>query len=57
MVGPDMSEITSEQVGVLKAMKIAIESKKFNQLLKEEGRDECTIGEWLETVVLPITRA
>lgn len=56
MVGPDMREVTSEQVGVLKLLKIAVETKKFMEALSAEGRKQYTIGEYLDEVVLPITR-
>lgn len=56
MVGPDMSEVTSEQVGVLKLLKIAVETRKFMKALSAEGRTQYTIGEYFDKVVLPITR-
>lgn len=54
MVGPDMEKVTAEEVGVLKVLKIAIESKKFSERLEEEGREKYTVQEYLETVVWPI---
>ncbi len=56
MVGEDMREITSEQVGVLKALKIALETRKFMQTLKAEGRAQYTIGEYVDKVFGPIMR-
>lgn len=56
MVGPDMKEVTPEQVGVLKLLKIAVETKKFMDDLAAEGRTQYTIGEYIDKVVLPITR-
>lgn len=56
MVSGDMREVTSEQVGVLKLLKIAVESKKFMESIKTEGRTQYTIGEYLDKVVLPIVR-
>lgn len=56
MIGPDMKEVTAEEVGVLKVLKIAIETKKFSERLKEEGREEYTLGEFIDTVVLPIRK-
>lgn len=56
MVGPDMRNITSEQVGVLKLLKLAVETKKFSQHLGDEGRREYTLGEYIDKVVLPITK-
>lgn len=56
MVSPDMREVTSEQVGVLKLLKIAVETRKFMKALSAEGHTQYTIGEYLDKVVLPITR-
>lgn len=56
MVSSDMQEVTSEQVGVLKLLKIAVETQKFEKALSAEGRTQYTIGEYLDKVVLPITR-
>jgi len=56
MVGPDMKEVTAEEIGVLKVLKIAIESKKFSERLEEEGREKYTVQEYLETVVWPIVK-
>ena len=56
MVGPDMREVTPEEVGVLKLMKIAIETDKFMKALEAENRTQYTIGEYAEKVVLPIMR-
>ncbi len=50
MVGPDMREVTPEEVGVLKLMKIAIETDKFMRALEAEGRTQYTIGEYAEKV-------
>ena len=54
MVGPDMTEVTSEQVGVLKVMKMAMEMKKFEERIKAEGREKYTIGEMYEAAVKPV---
>lgn len=54
VVGPDLPEITPEQVGVLKLLKIAIEFDKFRRKLEAEGRSEYTLGELADEVVLPI---
>lgn len=56
MVSPDMRKVTSEQVGVLKLLKIAMETKKFMEGLSQEGRSQYTIGEYVEKVVFPVTR-
>lgn len=56
MVSSDMREVTPEEVGVLKLIKIAVETSKFMDALKAEGRTEYTIGEYADKVVLPIIR-
>ena len=45
MVGPDMLEVSPEEVGVLKLLKLAVEMDRFSQRLKAEGRDNYTWGE------------
>lgn len=52
-VGPDMHEVTPEQVGVLKLLKLAVETEKFMKALEAEGRDKYTIGEYHEKVYAP----
>ena len=54
MVGPEMPEVDSEQVGVLKLLKIAVETQKFMKALEDEGRNEYEVGEYVEKVVRPI---
>lgn len=54
MVGPDLWEVTPEQVGVFKLLKIAMEYDKFRRKLEVEGRSEYTLGELADEVVLPI---
>jgi len=56
MVGPSMREVTSEEVGVLKLLKIAIETKRFMKGLYGEGCRQYTIEEYLDKVVIPIVR-
>lgn len=56
MVSPDMREVGPEEVGVLKLLKIAVESQKFAEALKAEGRENYTIGEYADKVVLPIMK-
>lgn len=56
MVAPDMERVTPEEVGVLKLIKIAVETKKFMDRLKEEDREQYTVGEYIDAVVLPITK-
>ena len=56
MVSPDMNRVTEEEVGVLKLLKIAVESEKFAKALEAEGRIQYTMGEYIEKVVLPILK-
>ena len=56
MVSPDMNRVTEEEVGVLKLLKIAVESERFEKALKAEGRSQYTMGEYIEKVVLPILK-
>jgi len=53
MVDDEMNKITSEQVGVLKTIKIALEMKRFYEQLEAEGRDTFKQKELLD-VVYPI---
>ena len=53
MVDDKMNKITSEQVGVLKTIKIALEMKQFYEQLEAEGRDTFKQKELLD-VVYPI---
>ena len=56
MVGPDMLEVTPEEVGVLKLLKLAVEMDKFSQRLKGEGRDDYTWGELIEEIIMPVLK-
>lgn len=56
MVSPDMNRVTEEEVGVLKLLKIAVESERFSKALEAEGRSQYTIGEYTEKVILPILK-
>lgn len=56
VVGPDLLKITPEQVGVLKLLKVAIEYDKFRRKLEAEGRDEFTLGELADEVIIPIIK-
>ena len=56
MVSPDMNRVTEEEVGVLKLLKIAVESERFSKSLEAEGRSQYTIGEYAEKVILPILK-
>lgn len=56
MVAPKMFEVTSEEVGVLKLLKLAVEMSKFSEAIEAEGRTEYTIGELADKVVTPILK-
>lgn len=56
MVSPDMNRVTEEEVGILKLLKIAVESERFSKALEAEGRSQYTIGEYAEKVILPILK-
>lgn len=56
MVGPEMEKVSSEEVGVLKLLKLAVEYNAFLKKLEAEGRDKCTYGELIDEVILPITK-
>lgn len=56
MVGPDMKEVSPEEVGVLKLLKLAVEYNAFLTKLEEEGRVQYTYGELIDEVILPITK-
>ena len=51
---PELLEVTPEQVGILKAMKIAVEYEKFLQKLEAEDRSDYSIGELADEVILPV---
>lgn len=55
-VGPELHEVTSEQVGILKLMKLAVEYDGFLNKLEAEGRETYTTGELVDEVVLPIIK-
>ena len=55
MVGPDMKEVSPEEVGVLKLLKLAVEYNAFLEKLETEGRTTYTYGELIDEVILPIT--
>ena len=48
-----MTEVTPEQVGVLKTIKIALEMKRFYEQLEAEGRDTFKRKELLD-VIYPV---
>lgn len=43
-VGPELHEVTSEQVGILKLMKLAVETDRFMQQLKKRGASNTASG-------------
>lgn len=47
-------KISSEEVGVLKVLKMAIEMKKYLDTLKAEGKNEYIVMDMYEVVVKPI---
>ena len=56
MVGPDMKEVSPEEVGVLKLLKLAVEYNAFLKKLEAEGREKYNYGELIDEVILPVTR-
>ena len=56
IAGPELPAVTPEQVGVYKALKLAVEYNKFLRKLEAEGRSKYTIGELADEVVLPIIK-
>ena len=44
IAGPELPAVTPEQVGVYKALKLAVEYNKFLRKLEAEGRSKYTIG-------------
>ena len=51
-----MREVTPEEVGVLKLLKLAVEMDKFSQRLKAKGRDTYTLGELSEEIIMPVLK-
>ena len=54
MVGPDMTTVSPEEVGVLKMLKMAVEYDAFLRRLEQEGRGKYSMKELVEEVLLPI---
>ncbi len=54
MVGGGHIKITPEQIGVLKAVKIALEIQAFEERLSKEGKTTYEVGELYEQVIKPI---
>ncbi len=55
-VGPNMKEVTAEQVGVLKLLKLAIETRKFHEKLQAEGRETYKLDEYYNEVYDPVMK-
>lgn len=56
MVGPEMREVTPEDVGVLKLLKLAVETDRFLKKLESEGRKEYKLGEYFSEVYDPVKK-
>ena len=54
MVGPDMTAVSPEEVGILKALKMAVKYDAFLKGLEQEGRGKYSMKELIEEVFLPI---
>lgn len=54
MVGADMRKVSAEEVGVLKLLKLAIETSRFEQSLKDAGETKYSMKQYFDEVVLPI---
>ncbi len=48
------TQITSEQIGVLKTLKLALEIKKFMEDKRAQGETEYKVGDLYEQVVKPV---
>lgn len=51
----NIRNVSSEQVGVLKVMKLAAAIKQFEQQKADAGEDSYNVGELYESVIKPIT--
>lgn len=54
MVSEDARRITEEQVGILKLIKIAVESQKYMKALEAEGETQYTVGDYYDRVIKPV---
>ena len=54
MVDENMDRVTSEEIGLLKTLKIALETKRFHERLKAENRTTYKLKDYLSEVVEPI---
>lgn len=56
VVGPDMKEVSPEEVGVFKLLKLAVEYNAFLKKLDAEGRETYNIGELYDEVIAPVRK-
>lgn len=57
LLGPSTGfPVSSEQVGVLKVMKAAVEIHRFEKKRKEHGETTYPVGDLYEQVILPIKK-
>ena len=49
-------EVTPEDVGVLKLLKLAVETDRFLKKLESEGRKEYKLGEYFSEVYDPVKK-
>lgn len=54
LTGPERPEVTAEQVGICKLLKVAVEYDRFLARLEAEGRKDYSIGELADEVVMPV---
>ena len=54
LMGPELPEVTAEQVGICKLLKVAVEYDRFLARLEAEGRKDYSIGELVDEVVMPV---
>lgn len=54
LTGPELPEVTAEQVGICKLLKVAVEYDRFLARLEAEGRKDYSIGELADEVVMPV---
>ena len=54
MVGKDMKEVSPEQVGVLKLLKIAVDTNTYMKALEDEGIETYTLGDYIDKAVSPV---
>lgn len=54
MVSANAPKITAEQVGILKLIKIAVETQKYMKALEAEGETQYQLGDYYEKVIRPV---